>query len=126
MSAVLGFAEMGIVPALRKIQIDWSLTLPELSALAHTPIETLNRYLGMSASELESQPSVPVGLENAVALLSVFSSLQKLRPESSQQEEWLKSPNSILENQVPLQVMMMSPDHLSWVSYTLSSAVQYS
>jgi hypothetical protein len=113
-----------VIAELRQIQVDWALTPTELSSVTHTPIETLRRYLALKAAEAEELPTVPAGLENAVPLISVFKSLQKLRPKAEDQHDWLRSPNSILENQIPLQVMMMSPNHLAWVGYTLESAVR--
>ena len=115
-----------MIAELRQIQIDWALTPAELSGVAHTPVETLRRYLAMKPVEWEALPTVPAGMENAVALISVFKCLQKLRPDVDAQHAWLREPNAILENQIPIEVMMMSPEHLAWVSYTLDSAVRAS
>ncbi|MBS1958034.1 MAG: hypothetical protein JST80_01045 [Bdellovibrionales bacterium] len=113
-----------IVQKLRKIQIDWALTNDELAKVSHTPLQVLSKYMGLKPEAIDELPSVPPGLENVVALVSIHASLQKLRPEAETQQEWLQQPNSVLENQIPIQVMMMSPDHLFWVSYTLDSAVR--
>lgn len=113
-----------MISQLRQIQVEWSLTPEELASVSHTPLGTLERYLALNSGETDALPTVPAGLENAVALISVFSCLRKLRPGAEDQHRWLREPNAILENQVPIQVMMMSPDHLAWVSYTLDSAVR--
>jgi len=84
----------------------------------------LKHYLQLKPEETDELPSVPVGMENAVALISVFNSLCKLRPNAEDQHAWLRQSNPILENQVPIQVMMMSSEHLAWVGYALDSALR--
>ena len=42
-------------------------------------------------------------------------------PDTEKQNEWLVLPNELFEGNKPIEVMAMSPDHLSWVSYTLES-----
>ena len=113
-----------MITQLRNIQTSWALTSNELSQITHTPIEVISEYFKLKISDFETLPTVPPGLQNVVPLVSIFSSLQKLRPNPDDQQDWLRQPNSILENQIPLEVMMMSPEHLSWVSYTLDSAIQ--
>jgi hypothetical protein len=113
-----------MIRELRKIQVDWALTIDELSRMSHAEPTLLNKYLQMTQEAWEQTATVPAGLEGASTLVSVFKSLQKLRPAIESQREWLQQPNTILENQIPLQVMLLSPQHLAWVSYTLDSAVR--
>jgi hypothetical protein len=113
-----------MLESLRKIQVEWELSTQELALMAHVPEAALKEFLALSQESADTLPSVPAGLETAVPLVSVFRSLGKLRPDPTLQIEWLKQENSILEGQVPIQVMMMSPAHLSWVAYTLDSAVR--
>lgn len=109
---------------LRQIQLQWSLSTPELAALSHVSEPVLSRWLASGPEDVAEGVTIPSGLEPAVPLISIFRSLQKLRPDLEHQVEWLKKPNTILEDQIPIQVMMMSPAHLAWVSYTLDSAVR--
>jgi len=111
--------EVTLVQWLRRVQTAWELDLSKLSQLSHVPIETLDRYLKMSASEVRELPPIPPGLENAMALVSVFKVISERLPDAAQQNEWLTTENDAYEKHKPIEVMAMSPAHLSWVSYTL-------
>jgi uncharacterized protein (DUF2384 family) len=72
---------------------------------------------------MRALPTVPADLASAVALVSVYKKLNQLVPDPVKQNEWLITPNSILENQKPIEVLGMSASHVGWVSYTLESAL---
>lgn len=115
--------EVTLVQWLRRIQTAWELDLPKLSMICHVPVDVLERHLKMSASEVQELPSVPTGLENAMPLVSVFKSISARLPDADKQNEWLVSENDTYEKNKPIEVMAMSPQHLAWVSYTLSSPI---
>jgi len=112
-------SEVTLVQWLRRVQTAWELDLPKLSQLSHVSTELLERYLKMSASEVRALPSIPPGLENAMALVSVFKALSQKIPDADRQNEWLTTENDTYEKHKPIEVMAMSPEHLAWVSYTL-------
>lgn len=115
--------EVTLVQWLRRIQTAWELDLQKLSMISHVSVETLDRYLKMSASDVRELPSIPSGLENAMPLVAVFKSISERLPEAAQQNEWLTTENDTYEKNKPIEVMAMSPAHLAWVSYTLASPI---
>jgi hypothetical protein len=116
--------EMHLIQWLRRIQQSWDLDLAGLSRLTHVPESTLKEHLKLTASELENLPTVPSDLSNSVALVSLFKRLQEEYPDAEEQNDWLKRPNSVLEGQVPVEVIALSPEHLAYVSYVVESGLR--
>ena len=112
---------LNLVQYLRKIQIEWELSPEQLSKIAHVSEVMLQKYFSLSLVEVDALPSVPAGLDPAVALISVYKNLIQMMPDSEKLNEWLVVPNDLFEGNKPIEVMAMSPNHLSWVSYTLES-----
>jgi len=112
---------LNLVQYLRKIQIDWELSPEELSKIGHVSVVMLQKYFAMSLPEIDALPSVPAGLDPAIALVSVYKNLVRMMPDAEKLNEWLVVPNELFEGNKPIEVMAMSPNHLSWVSYTLES-----
>ena len=110
-----------LIQYLKKIQIAWELSPEELAKISHVSKEVLKNNLELSLEEIESLPSIPSGLEQTMPLVSIYKNLSRMMPETDQQNEWLVLPNELFEGNKPIEVMAMSPDHLSWVSYTLES-----
>ena len=110
-----------LVQYLRKIQIAWELAPEELAKISHVTQEKLKEYLDLSSDAVDGLPSLPAGLEPAMPLVSIYKNLIQMMPDSEKQNEWLVVPNELFEGNKPIEVMAMSPDHLSWVSYTLES-----
>jgi hypothetical protein len=115
--------ETTLIGTLRKIQLDWEMNLESLAVVCHTSPVVLEKYLKLSNAEIQNLPSVPPELANAVALMSVYQKVTALLPDPVKQNEWLITPNAILENQKPIEVMAMSANHVGWVSYTLESSM---
>jgi hypothetical protein len=115
--------EVTLIQWLRRIQTAWELDLQKLSMIGHVPVDVLERYLKVSASEARELPSVPVGLENAMPLVAVFKAISARLPTAEEQNEWLTTENDTYEKNKPIEVMAMSPAHLAWVSYTLASPI---
>jgi uncharacterized protein (DUF2384 family) len=116
--------ELHLIQWLRRIQQSWELDLAALSRLTHVPESKLKEHLKLTVSELENLPTVPSDLSNAVALVSLFKRLQEEYPNAEEQNDWLKRPNSVLEGQVPVEVIALSPEHLAYVSYVVESGLQ--
>jgi hypothetical protein len=112
---------LNLLQYLRKIQVEWELDPEQLSKISHVGVITLQKYFSLRAPEVESLPSIPSGLESAMPLVSIYKNLVRMLPTAEKQNEWLVMPNETLEGNKPIEVMAMSPDHLSWVSYTLES-----
>jgi len=115
-----------LIQYLRKIQIDWELSADELAKISHVSVSMMQKYFSLPASEVEALPSVPAGLDSAIALVSVYKNLVRTTPDPEKQNEWLVVPNELFEGNKPIEVMAMSPRHLSWVSYTLESQARES
>ncbi len=98
--------------------------MASLSRLAHVPEATLKTFLAMTHEKLNELPTVPAELAPAVPLVSLFKRIQERYPDAKAQNDWLKSPNTVLENQVPVDVMALSPEHLAYVSYVVESSLR--
>lgn len=112
---------LNLLQYLRKIQVDWELDAEQISKISHVGVMTLQKYFSMPPSEIESLPSIPAGLDSAMPLVSIYKNLSRMIPDAEKQNEWLVVPNELFEGNKPIEVMAMSPNHLSWVSYTLES-----
>ena len=110
-----------LIQYLKKIQVEWELSPTELAKISHVSIENLKKFLDLTANEIEGLPSLPSGLDTAMPLVSVYKNLGIMFADAEKQNEWLVVPNELFEGNKPIEVMAMSPDHLSWVSYTLES-----
>jgi len=113
-----------LVQYLKKILIEWELNSEQLARISHVPVDVMKTYLDLPVSSLDELPSIPSGLETAMPLVSVYKNLKRLLPEGEKLNEWLVSPHDLFEGNKPIEVMAMSPNHLSWVSYTLESQAQ--
>jgi len=118
------FEDLHLIEWLRKIQLAWELTPLELSRITHVSEADLGRYLSMSPDEVQALPSIPTGLENGVALVGLYRLLLTVYPTAQEQGQWLERPNSIFEGQRPIDVMAMSPGHLSYITYTVESGLR--
>jgi len=115
--------ELNLVEWLRRIQIAWELDLKTLSRLTHVSETDLTEFFGMSAEKVSKLPTIPFALTNAMPLVSLFKKIQKIYPDPKLQNDWLKNPNSVLEGQVPVDVIALSPEHSAYVSYVVESAL---
>ena len=88
---------MHLIQWLRRIQQSWELDLAGLARLTHVPEPVLKEHLKLTATELETYPTVPADLGNAVALVSLFKRIQEEYPDAQEQNDWLKRPNSVFE-----------------------------
>ena len=112
---------LNLLQYLRKIQVEWELNAEQLSKISHVGVATLQKYFSMKPEEMESLPTIPNGLDTAMPLVSTYKNLVRMFPDSEKLNEWLVIPNELFEGNKPIEVMAMSPNHLSWVSYTLES-----
>jgi hypothetical protein len=115
--------EMHLVQWLRRIQQAWELDLLTFARISHLSEATLKEFFALSAKELALLPTIPEKLSAAVPLVSLFKRIQEVYPDPKAQNEWLKNPNSVLEGQVPVDVIALSPEHLSYVSYVVESGI---
>ena len=112
---------LNLLQYLRKIQVEWELDAEQLSKISHVGVATLQKYFSMKPEEMEALPTVPSGLDTAMPLVSTYKNLVRMFPDTEKLNEWLVVPNELFEGNKPIEVMAMSPNHLSWVSYTLES-----
>lgn len=110
-----------LVQYLKKILIEWELSPDQLAKISHVPVDVMKSYLDLPVSQLDELPSIPSGLESAMPLVSVYKNLKRLLPAGEKLNDWLVAPHDLFEGNKPIEVMAMSPNHLSWVSYTLES-----
>ena len=109
-----------LVHWLRKVKLEWELDLEKLAQIAHVDPVVLNQVLSLSSSEIEALPTIPTGLENSMALVAIYQRLTVSYPDVRAQNDWLITESPLLENHKPIEVMGMSAEHLSWVSYVLN------
>ena len=110
-----------LVQYLKKILIDWDLSLQQLAKISHVSEDILKNYLELTLSQLDELPSIPSGLDPAMPLVSIYKNLKQMLPVQEKLNEWLASPHELFDGNKPIEVMGMSPQHLAWVSYTLES-----
>jgi hypothetical protein len=116
--------DLHLIQWLRRIQQSWELDLPTLARITHVSEEILKKYLAVSAADLENYPTVPEALGDAMPLVSLFKRLQEEYPDPEAQNFWLKTPNSVLEGQTPIEAIAISPEHLAYVSYVVESGIR--
>ena len=116
--------DVHLVEWLHKIQTAWELDLQALSRVSHIPEPTLQIYLSMSPDEVSALSTVPAELTHAVPLVSLFKRIQEAYPDPKEQNFWLKTSNSVLEGQIPVDAISISPSHLAYVSYVVESGLR--
>ncbi len=116
--------DLHLVEWLRRIQLSWELDLEKLSKLCHVDQSVLKHFLDMSSAEVSELPSIPTGLESAVALVGIYRRVSTVYKTPEEQNQWLTRANSVFEGNRPIDVMSMSPDHLAYVSYTVESGLR--
>ncbi|NDG84077.1 MAG: DUF2384 domain-containing protein [Proteobacteria bacterium] len=121
---IMDAAQETLIGSLRKISLQWELSLPELARIAHVPEEELGRFFALPEDEAVGLPTVPGALLGAVPLVGIFRMLVRTYPSPEAQNEWLKRPNGVFEGRRPIDVMAMSPDHLAYVAYTVESGLR--
>jgi len=113
-----------LIGSLKRISAQWELSVPELSRIAHVPVEELGRFFALEEEAVGGLPAVPAGFLGAVPLVGLFRMLVRTYPSPEAQNEWLKRPNGVFEGRRPIDVMAMSPDHLAYVAYTVESGLR--
>ena len=108
--------ELHLIEWLRRIQQVWELDLPSLSKITHVSEEALKEFLAVKSASLADFPTIPPALAPAMPLVSLFKNLQQEYPDPEAQNLWLKTPNSVLEGQIPIDAIAISPEHLAYVT----------
>jgi hypothetical protein len=116
--------ELHLIQWLRRIQQSWELDLPSLVRITHVSEEVLKKFLAVSSSDLDQYPTVPHELSDAMPLVALFKRLQEEYPDPKALNEWLKTPNSVLEGQIPIDAIALSPEHLAYVTYVVESGLR--
>ncbi len=118
--------ELHLVEWLRRIRTEWELDPAQLSKITHVPVEVLLRYLGLGPAAIGELPAVPGELLDAMPLVGLYRKLVSVYPTASAQNEWLKRPNSVFDGNRPIDVLMMSSEHVSYVAYAVESGLRLS
>ncbi len=123
-SMIMSDRQLHLIEWLRRLKLSWDLDLPKLALLSHTSPELLEKMLALKNEEIDRLPSIPAGMDQAVALVGIYQRVAQAYPEPSEQNEWLLRENSVLEGNRPIDVMAMSPEHLAYVSYIVESGLR--
>lgn len=121
--------DLEVIEDLRKIMIDWQISLAELAQISGLNEENLKSFLSSNASNDQaslSNATVAAGFEALVPLIAIWKKLKLKYPNPEDQNKWLTTPHPDFENHKPLVVMAMSPEHMSWVAYYLDSSLKNS
>ena len=113
-----------LIDGLRKIQVEWDLSVDKLAKLGHASEKVLAYYFSLSPEKLEELPSVPKGLELCIPLLAVYRNLQKKFSNVEEQAKWLFTEHADFGNFKPIEIMGQNSENLSWVSYYLDSSTR--
>ena len=116
--------DLHLVEWLRRIRADWELDLSSFARITHVSEEVLKKYLAIHSAELAEYPSVPSELANAMPLVSLFKRIREEYPDLEAQSFWLKTPNSVLDGNSPIDAIAISPEHLAYVSYVVESGLR--
>lgn len=116
--------DLHLIEWLRRIQLNWELDLAKLSRVSHVSEVQLTHFLSLSPEQISELPSIPLGLEPAVALVGVFRRVQTVYTTAEEQNTWLLNPNSVFEGNRPIDIMAMSPEHLAYISYVVESGLR--
>jgi hypothetical protein len=111
-----------LVQELEKIRSQWGLTQEQLASMTHVSIETYRSWLAGYAED--SLASIPSGMESALPLISIHRRLSEKVPSVDDQIRWWNTKNKEFGDHLPIEVATSSPQHLSWISYYLETALR--
>lgn len=120
--AVPDAADRHLLAWIRAIRLEWNLELPQLARLVHADEATLARFLALSPAQAAELPTIPVGLDHAPALVSIYRRLRALYPRIEDQVKWLFTSHPDFGGEKPVEVAASSVANLLWVAYALESA----
>jgi hypothetical protein len=105
---------------LRKIQETWGMSDEQIAALIHVDVNSYSQWMKNDSPEGDA-PTVPRGMDHAIALASIYQSLGKKFPKVEDQVKWLFTAHPDFGQHKPIDIAASSPDHLFWLSYYLAS-----
>lgn len=103
---------------LREIQDEWGIPLEGLAKMMSVPEERLQDWL---SQPLESEGTLPPGLETLAPLLTIYRRLRQKLPSVEDQLKWLTQANKDFGDHPPLEILSSSVENLYWVSYYLET-----
>jgi hypothetical protein len=112
--------ERSVPEWIRHIQLEWTLTLEQVSALLRIDAKQLQEMLSLKNENFTG--TLPPGLESAAPLIAIFRKLAARYPNSEDQVKWLFSEHPDFGGAKPIDVAASSLENLYWVGYYLDSS----
>lgn len=106
---------------LKLIQKSWGMTEDQIAALIHIDAQNYTQWM-LEKAPSENSPTVPRGMDNAVALASIYQSLKKRYPQEEDQVKWLFTSHPDFGQNKPIDIAASSTENLFWLSYYLASS----
>jgi hypothetical protein len=106
--------------ALEQIQQEWELTDAQMARLMHVDESTYSRWM-QEGRTVENPPVVPLGMDTALPLVSIYKSLLRRFSDIEERVKWLFKENPDFGGNKPIDIATSSVENLFWVSYYLDS-----
>ena len=117
----LSMSNHTLYSTLKKIQETWEMSHEQVAALIHVDPNSYSHWITAEASETDTA-TVPRGMDNAIALASIYQSLNRRFPQIEEQVKWLFTGHPDFGNNKPIDIAASSPENLFWLSYYLASS----
>ncbi|MBC7385418.1 MAG: hypothetical protein H7301_04530 [Cryobacterium sp.] len=114
--------ERSIPEWLRRIQLDWALSIDQLCAILRVDPPLLEAWIVPNETNRAFSGTIPPGLDSAVPLISIYRRLTQMHPETEDQVKWLFTAHTDFGGAKPIDVAASSLENLYWVGYFLDSA----
>jgi len=93
----------------------------QVATLIHVDLSSYSHWIGTETSGMDTA-TVPRGMDNAIALASIYQSLNRRFPQVEEQVKWLFTAHQDFGNHKPIDIAASSPENLFWLSYYLASS----
>ena len=103
------------------IQDSWGMSDEQIAALIHVDLQIYSSWM-IDRTPSEDSPTIPRGMDNAVALASIYQSLKRRYPKTEDQVKWLFTQHPDFGQNKPIDIAASSAENLFWLSYYLASS----
>jgi hypothetical protein len=106
--------------ALIHIQNEWELSDSQMARLIHVEEQVYVTWKSRIKIAEETY-SIPLGMDTAVPLVSIYKALGRRFATIEERLKWLFQENQDFGGNKPIDIAASSVEHLFWVSYYLES-----
>ncbi len=106
--------------SLQRIQQEWGLNDQQMASLTHVESQTYLSWKDENLNQAKAH-SVPIGMETAVPVVSIYKALARNFPTFEDRIQWLFKENGDFGGHKPIDIATSSVENLLWLSYYLDS-----